>query len=64
MVLILGISLGLLLGIKYRYSMKKKLSKESVEVSTAYCKEPQYEELELDKPVTMSENVSYDVLSK
>ncbi len=64
MVLILGISLGLLLGIKYRYNMKKKLSKESVEVSTTYCKEPQYEELELDKPVTMSENVSYDVLRK
>ncbi len=66
--LLLGILLGFFCGVKYtRKSVNRKQAKESMDVSINALTPPRgplYEEVELEKLVKMSQNVSYDVLKK
>ena len=62
--LILGLVLGLLFGVKYITTKHVKGQMDSSSKNNNSNKGPLYEEVEMDKNVELTQNISYDTVKK
>ncbi len=61
---ILGLVLGLLFGVKYITTKHVKGQMDSSSKNNNSNKGPLYEEVEMDKNVELTQNISYDTVKK